>query len=51
MAVARVSNTRSIEHLCDFLPHRADKVHDFFEQVFDSTAQARYGSSQLGRTG
>jgi hypothetical protein len=37
-----VSNARSIEHLYEVVPHRPEKIHNFFEQVFETSVRDRY---------
>jgi hypothetical protein len=36
------SNVHSIEHLYEVLPHRGQKIHNFFEQVFETCVRDRY---------
>jgi hypothetical protein len=36
------SNVRSIEHLYEVVPHRPEKIHNFFEQVFETSVRDRY---------
>jgi hypothetical protein len=36
------SNVHSIEHLYEVVPHRREKIHNFFEQVFETSVRDRY---------